>query len=110
MNYSIHLNHKMVFVSQEVKNEILDRMEKILNTGDDYSKNEFETIIKKILIDVEKRQKNKLSIKSSIIEKTKKPLSSYNLFIKEQIPLLQGTSIDRFRNASQLWKEQKDKK
>jgi hypothetical protein len=99
----------MVLLSKEVKGEILERIENILNSNTEYSRVEFETIINKIVIDIEKRQKN-TRVADSKIDKKTKPLSSYNLFIKEQIPILKGTSIERFRCASQLWKEQKDKK
>jgi|688.fasta_scaffold989350_2 uncharacterized membrane-anchored protein len=104
----------MIFSTKEVKNEIVERMEKILTNSEKYTKKEYETFIKKIIIDIEKREKNR---ESSVInddckieKPKKKQLSSYNLFIKEHIPILQGTSIDRFKTASQMWNEKKEKK
>jgi uncharacterized membrane-anchored protein len=95
----------MIFSTKEVKNEIVERMEKILTNSEKYTKKEYETFIKKIIIDIEKREKNR---ESSVInddckieKPKKKQLSSYNL---------QGTSIDRFKTASQMWNEKKEKK
>lgn len=100
----------MVYTTIEDKNEIISRIKKVLDVDSDYSKVEFEAIVRKILIDVEKRQ-NKIIDEVQVEEgKKKKPLSAYNIFIKEQIPLLKGTSVDRFRHASKLWKQQNMKK
>jgi uncharacterized membrane-anchored protein len=100
----------MIFISQVVKNEIIERIEKILHNGDKYSKKEFEVIINKIMLDIEKREKNKNVVYELDKPIKKKQLSSYNLFIKEQVPTLQGTSIERFKYASKLWNEKKEQK
>ena len=99
----------MLFSTEEVKNELLERIEKILNSDNQYSKMEFEIIVKKILTDIEKRHKNKHLTIPDNHDKPKKPLSSYNLFIKQTIPNLTGTSVDRFKIACQMWKDLKDK-
>jgi hypothetical protein len=100
----------MTYFTIDDKNEIISRIGKVLNADNDYSKVELESIIKKILNDVERRQNRQNDEIRTNEGKNKKPLSAYNIFIKEQIPLLKGTSVDRFRCASRLWKEQKDKK
>ncbi len=99
----------MIFSTQEVKNEVIERIEKILHNGNNYSKKEFEIIINKIMIDIEKREKNK-DVVYKLDKPKKKQLSSYNIFIKEKVPILQGTSIDRFKYASKLWNEKKEQK
>ena len=100
----------MTYFTIEDKNEIISRIGKVLNADNDYSKVELESIIKRILNDVEKRQNRQMREIQINEIKTRKPLTEYNIFMKEQIPLLKGTSVDRFKVASRLWKEKKDKK
>lgn len=91
--------------STELKTEFLERVEVILN-NEDLSTSDKKTIIGKLYVDFEKKNKAQLSkLVIPQIKEKRKP-TEYNIFIKEKMEELKNDVIQskfRFQKASNLW-------
>ena len=95
-----------MFVPQ-LKDEFLERIELIINR-EDLTEVEMKTIIGKLFIDFEKRNKSHLSKLFVPPSKEKRKLTDYNIFIKDKMVELKGEVVPsklRFKTASSLWKK-----
>jgi len=95
-----------MFVS-ELKDEFLVRVETILNR-EDLTYIEKKSIIGKLFIDFEKRNKSQLSKLILPPIKEKRQLTDYNIFIKDKMNELKGEVVPsklRFKTASSMWKK-----
>jgi hypothetical protein len=97
------------------KEEFLKRLAKIKADNREYSKTELLTIIGKIYVDISKENKQtNLKILEELPKKPKdkRQPSKYNLFIAEQMIILQEkgikSSIERMKIASEMWNKQKE--
>jgi hypothetical protein len=92
---------------EELKEEFLVRVETILNR-EDLSDNEKKSIIGKLFIDFEKRNKSQLSKLILPPLKEKRQLTEYNNFIKNKMKELKNEVIPsklRFKTATSMWKK-----
>jgi len=89
-----------------LKDEFLGRVSCILER-DDLTEKEKVSVIGKIFVDFEKRNKSQLSKLVAKPAKEKRELTAYNLFIKEKMGALEKdvfASKNRFKVAASLWK------
>lgn len=89
-----------------LKDEFLGRVSVILERTDLTEKDKL-SIIGKIFVEFEKRNKSQLSKLVVKPVKEKRELTSYNLFIKEKMGALEKdvfASKNRFKVAASLWK------
>ena len=89
----------------ELKAEFLERVDVILNR-EDLSEIDKKSIIGKLFIDFEKRNKSKLSKLILPPLKEKRQLTKYNTFIKDKMFELKDDIIPsklRFKTASAMW-------
>lgn len=96
----------IMFVA-ELKAEFLERVEIILNR-EDLTDNEKKSVIGKLFIDFEKRNKSQLTKFILPPIKDKRQPTDYNNFIKEKMGELKEDIIPskiRFKTASSLWKK-----
>jgi hypothetical protein len=92
---------------EELKEEFLVRVETILNR-EDLSDNDKKSIIGKLFIDFEKRNKSQLSKLILPPLKEKRQLTEYNNFIKNKMKELKNEVIPsklRFKTATSMWKK-----
>lgn len=93
--------------SEELKKEFLERIETILD-NDDLSNYDKKSVIGKLFIDFEKRNKSIISNNIICPIKQKRNPTTYNIFIKEKMKELKEDVIQskfRFKKASNLWKK-----
>ncbi len=91
----------------ELKEEFINRVELILER-EDLSEIEKKSIIGKLFIDFEKRNKTHLSKLILPPIKEKRQLTDYNIFIKDKMIELKGEVVPsklRFKTASSMWKK-----
>jgi|688.fasta_scaffold06307_4 hypothetical protein len=91
----------------ELKTEFLERVEIILNR-EDLTDVDKKSIIGKLFVDFEKRNKSQLSKLIVPPSKEKRQPTDYNNFIKEKMGELKDDIIPsklRFKTASGLWKK-----
>ena len=91
----------------ELKTEFLERVEIILNR-EDLTEVDKKSIIGKLFVDFEKRNKSQLSKLIVPPSKEKRQPTDYNNFIKEKMGELKDDIIPsklRFKTASGLWKK-----
>lgn len=91
----------------ELRTEFLERVEIILNR-EDLTDNEKKSVIGKLFIDFEKRNKSQLSKLIVPPSKEKRQPTDYNNFIKDKMGELKDKIIPsklRFKTASGLWKK-----
>jgi hypothetical protein len=91
----------------ELKEEFLVRIETILNR-EDLTEIEKKSVIGKLFIDFEKRNKSYLSKIILPPLKEKRKLTFYNIFIKDKMDELKNDVIPskhRFKIASSMWKK-----
>jgi hypothetical protein len=91
----------------ELRTEFLKRVEIILN-HEELTDNEKKTIIGKLFIDFEKRNKSQLSKLILPPLKNKRQPTDYNNFIKDKMVELKDDIIPsklRFKTASGLWQK-----
>lgn len=97
---------KLMFVA-EVKTEFLERIEVVLNK-DNLSINDKKTIIGKLFIEFEKKNKSQL-IKLVVPQVKKKRVpTEYNNFIKQKMDELKEEVVQskfRFKVASKMWQK-----
>lgn len=90
----------------DLKDEFLGRVSGILERTD-LTEKEKLSVIGKIFVEFEKRNKSQLSKLVVKPPKEKRELTSYNLFIKEKMGALEKdvfASKHRFKVAASLWK------
>jgi hypothetical protein len=91
----------------ELKTEFLERIEIILNR-EDLTDIEKKSIIGKLFVEFEKRNKSQLSKLIVPPLKEKRKPTDYNIFIREKMGELKDEIIpskNRFKTASGLWKK-----
>lgn len=91
----------------ELKTEFLERVEIVLNR-EDLTDVDKKSIIGKLFVDFEKRNKSQLSKLIVPPSKEKRQPTDYNNFIKEKMGELKDDIIPsklRFKTASGLWKK-----
>ena len=90
----------------ELQNEFLKRVEEIINR-DDLTISDKKSIIGKLFIDFEKRNKTQISKLYLPQFKEKRQATEYNLFMKNKMKELKTDIIPskfRFKKASSMWK------